>query len=327
MVKKLILWAIVIIFGTVLGFRGAAGLRETAMVDDMVPNQGRMVSTAMGDIYLEENGPADGIPVLLVHGSIGWAGLWRETSQALAAAGYRAIAFDMPPMGFSQRDAGHDYGRENQARRVLALVDALAIKPQLVAHSFGAGAATEAVMMAPDAFAGLVLVDAALGLGALDATPKLHWALRPQAVREALISLSVTNPLATKTLLAQFLHRKDRANDYYVGILQEPMALVGTTAEAAHWLPTLLVAPTDARSRKLENFAGIAVPVAIIWGEQDTATPPDQAHQLVEIISPGQPGGNVHLTMLPNVGHIPQIEDPAQFNAALISTLLGMENQ
>src|SRR5439155_11514028 len=117
---------------------------------------------------------------------------------ALAEAGYRVIALDLPPFGFSDRPG--TYRRTDQAARVADALSELGIERAIiVGHSFGAGAAAEFVLRNPQRSRGLVLVDAALGLtGSQDDAPA--W-LRPKWVRESLVSLTITNPLATTTLL------------------------------------------------------------------------------------------------------------------------------
>ncbi len=84
----------------------------------------------------------------------------------------------------------------------------------------------------PDRARALVLVDAALGLTATpsDAPALLH----PKWLREVLVSLTVTNPLATKMLLKSLIAKKDRALPEYVEILQRPSP--GRTAHPT--LPT-----------------------------------------------------------------------------------------
>lgn len=298
-----------------LGFRAAAWLRERATVAEAIPAEGRLVATAMGNVYVEEHGPAEGVPILLVHGSVGWARLWEDTSAALAGAGYRAIAFDLPPMGFSDRDPQADYGRVRQAGRILALVRALEIRPVLAAHSFGAGPGVEAVMRAPGTFRALVVIDGALGIGSHEQDAELPWPLRPAWLRELVLSATVTNPLLTKSLLALFLHRKDRANDRYAAILQRPGVLRDATGELARWLPSLLVPPRDAQSTRPEAYRALGVPTAVLWGREDTTTPLEQGEELQALV----PGAM--LTVLDDVGHIPQIEDPDAFNAALIGAL------
>jgi pimeloyl-ACP methyl ester carboxylesterase len=62
-------------------------------------------------------------------------------------------------------------------------------------------------------------------------------------------------------------------------------------------------------------ISSISPPVAILWGDKDTVTPLDQAQDL-QILLP-----RASLTILSGVGHIPQIEDPIAFNAALVEIL------
>ena len=72
--------------------------------------------TRSGGVFVQEKGPADGIPVVLFHGTAAWSELWRRTSDALAAAGFRVIALDLPPFGFSDRPGS--YTRQDQAARI-----------------------------------------------------------------------------------------------------------------------------------------------------------------------------------------------------------------
>ena len=163
-----LVWLIIALTLVLAAFRLAALWRE---VDDRVlhmPDEGSTVQTALGEVYIEQAGPEDGMPILLVHGSVGWSRFWFETTDALAAAGYRAISFDLSPMGYSERDPQGDYSRTAQATRITALTDALGIKPVLVAHSFGAGPGAEAVLRDQNKFAGLVVVDGAIGIGTQD---------------------------------------------------------------------------------------------------------------------------------------------------------------
>ncbi|MBA3908554.1 MAG: alpha/beta hydrolase [Rhodobacter sp.] len=301
---------------SLLGLRLAAILREIAILPDRIPAEGRIVETTLGPIYVEELGPDDGTPVLLIHGSVGWSRMWRPTQVALAAEGYRAIAFDMPPMGYSFRDPAADYSRPTQGRRVLALVEALEVKPIVVAHSFGAGAAAEAAMLDPAAFAGLVVVSGAIGLDG----PKggsLPWPLGNPFMRELAVSASVTNPYAMGPLLRLFLYRKESATPDVIDMLLEPTRRPGTTAAVADWLPSLLVPPEAALSTQPTSWEGLTLPLAFLWGDQDSTTPLAQGERLASLT--GAP-----LSILTEVGHIPQIEAPAAFQAALVAALADL---
>jgi hypothetical protein len=151
-ISKLLRWPIRILLGLLLllvvavaGFRLAAAFRETGTREALAPAAGRLVPTSSGGVFIQEKGPADGIPVVLFHGTAAWSELWFRTTDALAAANFRVIALDLPPFGFSDRPG--TYTRADQAARINDVLGALKAAPAvIVGHSFGAGAATELVM-------------------------------------------------------------------------------------------------------------------------------------------------------------------------------------
>ena len=312
------LTAAIIVTLVLVGFRTGALMRESESQLAAMPAEGRLLETASGHVYVEEAGPEGAPMVLLVHGSIGWAGLWRDTSATLARAGYRAVAFDLPPMGYSDRDRDGDFSRVAQGKRIADLARALEAKPILVAHSFGAGPALEAALRDPALFSGIVVVSGAVGMGQDGTGARLPLPLRLQALREGAVSVTATNPVAMGPMLRRFLHRKEAATPEVIAVLNRPMTREGTTAALAAWLPSLLLPPGNADSTDPAALARITIPAALIWGDEDTATPIEQAHALRDVL-PAAP-----LTVLEDIGHIPQIEDPEGFHAALLNTLADL---
>lgn len=309
---KLCLVVLLLVVAAIAAFRVAAAVRETASRDALAPSTGHWIATRSGDVFVQEKGPATGTPVVLFHGTAAWSELWRATTDALAGAGYHVIALDLPPFGFSDRPGS--YRRQDQAERVNDVLVRLNASPAvIVGHSFGAGAATELVLRFPDRARALVLVDAALGLTATpsDAPALLH----PKWLREVLVSLTVTNPLATKMLLTSLIAKKERALPEYVEILQRPLSRQNSTSDIADWLYYFAGSDRAAQSADRSAYARLKRPVAILWGELDTVTPLEQARDL-NVLLP-----QAHLTLLPGLGHIPQIEDPKTFNDALLKTL------
>ncbi|MDX3109392.1 haloalkane dehalogenase [Nonomuraea angiospora] len=76
-----------------------------------------------------EAGPADGEPVVLLHGEPSWSFLYRHVMPELAAAGLRAIAVDLIGFGRSDKPADqaeHTYARHVEWTRAL-LFDTLAL--------------------------------------------------------------------------------------------------------------------------------------------------------------------------------------------------------
>lgn len=319
MIAKILRWSVrgllaivLVAVVTVIAFRLAAFNRETGLRDVLAPSSGRLVKTDYGGVFVQEMGPATGIPVVLFHGTAAWSELFRRTSEALAAAGFRVIALDLPPFGFSDRPGG--YTRQEQARRIDLVLQQLGAPPAvIVGHSFGAGAATELAMRHPDRARALVLVDAALGLTAPPS--KVPAMAEPKWVREILVSLTITNPLATNMLLRSLIAKKERALPEYVEILQRPTTLRGTTSDIADWLHYFIGDDRGARSADRGAYAQLKIPVTILWGDQDTVTPLDQARDLAALLPQAK------LIVLPGLGHIPQIEDPAAFNEALLKAV------
>jgi 2-hydroxy-6-oxonona-2,4-dienedioate hydrolase len=70
-------------------------------------------------------------------------------------------------------------------------------------------------------------------------------------------------------------------------------------------------------STHADAYRALAVPTLVIWGDQDVTTPLGQGQRLVQVI----PGAR--LAVMPGIGHMPQIEDPAQFNRLLLAFLEG----
>jgi pimeloyl-ACP methyl ester carboxylesterase len=96
----------------------------------------------------------DGPAVLFVHGfPDGWRG-WRRQMAAVAAAGYRAISFDM--RGYGESSKPEDSALYTIFYNVGDLVGILAElgieRASLVGHDFGAAVSWSAAMMRPDLF-------------------------------------------------------------------------------------------------------------------------------------------------------------------------------
>lgn len=108
-------------------------------------------------IHALQCGPVDGLPVILLHGMKFQAETWRElgTLDALAEAGLRILAVDMPGFG---KSAASDVVPGEVLRRLyqhLGLSKAVLIGP-----SMGGRIALEFAIAHPQHIAGLVLVGA-----------------------------------------------------------------------------------------------------------------------------------------------------------------------
>src|ERR1700722_11525574 len=107
-----------------------------------------------GGISLHVTELGAGPAILFVHGFPDTAYTWRKQMQAVAAAGYRAIAPDMRGCGGSSAPADPTlYTPFQTVGDLVGLLDALQI-PQaiIVGHDWGANVAWNAAMMRPDRF-------------------------------------------------------------------------------------------------------------------------------------------------------------------------------
>lgn len=306
---------------------GTAALRETGTREALAPRSGRFVRALDVELFIQEVGPADGPLVLFTHGTGAWGEIWRETLDRVAAQGFRAVAVDLPPFGFSERPPSGDYTTATQGRRLAALLDELdAPQSTIVGHSFGARAALEAALLAPQRLKSLVLVDAAIGLYAANGTPVdvnaqigepgvLHAALGFAPISRPLVASTLTNPLLSRTLLQQLISRKEAATPRLVATLQRPLELQGSTAALAEWLQWFIRPDMPALSGHIESYSALTMPMLIIWGQTDTLTPLPQGRALAVQLPTSK------LIVLEGTGHIPAIEDPEAFNAALLEFL------
>lgn len=301
------------LIGLVLLLWLLAFVRET---DRHVPPTTMITQTSLGKVAATVTGPLDGPSILLVHGSAAWSGFWRDIAKHLGERGWRVIAVDLPPFGYSDHDPRARYDRTSQAQRLSDLLKALAGQPAVVlGHSFGAGAATELALRNPEQVSQLVLVDAALGTLDPKGPPASPGLLGSGLVARPLTAISVTNPWAIGPLMRSFISRKEAAAPW-LATLRQPMRRPGSTAAYAAWLPSLFATNDGGLSWRSAELAKIRMPVAIIWGETDTVTPIAQGENLARILRPKQ------FVRLPGTGHIPHIESPGAFTKALDGVLI-----
>ena len=97
--------------------------------------------------------------------------------------------------------------------------------------------------------------------------------------------------------------------------LPVPLKRDGYDAAISQWLPELLSPERVAASELPSSYRALKIPIIVIWGERDTITPLAQG-QYLKRITPG-----ASLTVLPGVGHIPQIETTSTFNELLVDQL------
>lgn len=113
--------------------------------------ESRRITSARLDTRVLFAGPADGVPVIFVHGNLSAATWWEDTMLRLPA-GFRAIAPDLRGYGMSDPAALVDArrGMKDFSDDLAALMDALGIKAaHFVGHSLGGGVLWQLLADAP----------------------------------------------------------------------------------------------------------------------------------------------------------------------------------
>lgn len=298
-----------LLVAAILFFTIQANLRETKTRQEAAPSTGRFVQAGDVELFIQEMGPADGQSILFIHGTAAWSGLWRETMTPLAEAGYRCIAIDIPPFGFSERPSIPSYDNASQAKRIIALMDALEIERAILfGHSFGGGATMETALMIPDRIDALILLDVgALNLNVQPAPQSgptaVELFLGTPAIRNPVLATTGTNPLFTKTLISAMVLDPDDVTQDKIEILQEPLVLEGATNTLGDWLKSVLGPQEISLTVNPENYESLTMPALIVWGDSDKVIPLKEGEYLQSIMP------NAELVVMKGVNHIPHVED------------------
>jgi pimeloyl-ACP methyl ester carboxylesterase len=262
-------------------FTWQATYRERLTRQEAAPSTGRFVAASDVELFVQETGPLNGPAVLFIHGTGAWSELWREPMTALAQVGYRAIAIDMPPFGFSEKPVQPRYSTEDQARRIVGLVHQLGLtRLTLVGHSFGCRATVEAASHLSNQTQALVLVDAAVGL-AIRPTPQDTGSLMSKVaaavfdvplLRRTIVAGTVTNPLMTRHLFQLLIDDPNDATDELVAVLQQPLAVHDSTVRLSDWMTAFLFgSDATALSRQPATYQAFA-PQPSCFGEKWTSS-------------------------------------------------------
>lgn len=255
--------------------------------------------------YLEAG---KGPPLVLLH-ALGESALdWRWVLPALART-HRVYAPDLPGFGGSGKSAA-DYSPAFFQRFVAAYLDALGVeRAALAGNSLGGLVALRLALSEPEKVGALALIDSA-GLGR-----EVAYALRlptlpgygELATYWSTVSPDVQRAWARALLL--FAHPGRVPPEWFEE--QSRLARLPGFLEAAL---TALRAQVNFRGQRevlLEQLPRLGVPALVIWGEYDRIFPVSQAREAVVCLQKG------FLDLIPDCGHLPQIERPERFVASL----------
>jgi len=224
---------------------------------------------------------------------------------------HRVYAPDLPGSGDSAKPAADRYSPAFFGRFVGAFLDALgAERAAVVGNSLGGLAGLRFALSEPERVTALGLV-AGAGLGR-KVSPALRslslpgygrvavaWGRRrPGAAQRALgrSALLFARPWRAPREWLKEQYRLARLPGFLKAQLATARAQVGIRGQ---------------REVLLDRLPDLQTPTLVVWGERDRVLPPFQAHEAITRL----PNGSLEL--MPDCGHLPQVEHPERFASSL----------
>lgn len=285
--------------------------------------QGQDLEMAYMDVAPE--GPPKGTVVLL-HGKNFAGDYWVETVRVLQAQGYRVVVPDQVGFGRSSKPLDLQYSFHALAGWTAGLLRALGVEEAtVVGHSMGGMVATRFALSHADLARGLVLVNP-IGLEDwqqltpyrdIDAWTERNRKATPEGVRAYM-----SKAYFDGAWRSEWDHLLAVQAGWAVGPDKEHMARLS----AIHY-DMIYTQPV------VHELAQLQEPTLLVIGERDRTAlnrdlvTPEQAAQLgrYEVLGERAAAAIPEATLveLPGIGHVPQVEAPEQWRAALLDFVAG----
>lgn len=283
--------------------------------------EGQVVRMAYMDI--PASGPANGRTAVLLHGKNFGGYYWKNTIDALASAGYRVVVPDQIGWGKSSKPDLH-FSFAKLAANTASLLDSLGIqKIILFGHSTGGMLAVRFARTYPQRVTALVLEDP---VGLEDYRLKI-----PPQTDETLFQdeLKNTDPEKIRAFFAHYFAHPDPDT---FGPLAEVQIRVAQSGEFPRWAKASANAYQMIYEQPvLYDYRLLQPPTLLIVGQEDHVavlisyatnemkSTLGHVAELAQEVIRQIPHGT--LVIVPNAGHIPHLEQPAQFHKAVLSFL------
>lgn len=306
-VLAMVLAGVILVFGWFYVTRNPERAKLDASVREAAG--GQYVRLSDGITHYEISGPADGPPVVLVHGFSVPSYIWDSTVVALTGAGYRVLRYDLFGRGFSDRpDVAYDADLVD--RQLGELLDSVGVREpaHFMGLSFGGFVTGTFTGRHPERVRSLTLIDPMAG----DVGP-LPWYLRLPAVGPMLWQALVVPGMADGQL-SDFVEparwpdwvARYRVQMQYRGFGR---ALWSTLEKAAGLSLDSLYATVGRQS----------FPVQLIWGTEDQTVPIALSEQVRQAIP------RIEWHPVERAGHLPHMERTDVVNPILVGFLRSVD--
>lgn len=250
------------------------------------------VQTSRLTFNIRTSGSADGVPVLLLHGSHATSRWWEPFFAILPDSIY-AIAPDLRGCGQSTHSQ-EGYEIEDQAEDIAELVQSLALSDfDLVGHGSGGAIAIEYALRYSQRLRSLILVDSV----------PIEGAFTPLQGLQLLSQMREDRPMLQKALSTLF----PSAPPPTMSEKEFESFFERLVDDAASMAPAAFTAVAEALGRwnRLEEAHRLTLPTLLLLGTEDVIIERDAATRSLLAI----PGAS-NLEILRGVGHSPMVESP-----------------
>ena len=241
--------------------------------------------------------------VLLLHGVGGGRSIWSAeasgSANAIADAGYCALAIDFPGYG----DTPGQPTLDAMVACVVAMAAELRVaRLVLLGHSMGGMVAQEVVARAPGVAQGLVLACTSASFGKADGA----WQAQFLAERLAPLDAGLGMAGMAERVVPGLVSPQAGA-----AAARTAMTIMSRVPEATYRVALPAIAAFDRRA----ELARIGVPTLLLAAEHDRTAPPEVMQRMAARVP------SAEYLCLPGAGHIANVEAPDAFNAAVVSFL------
>jgi pimeloyl-ACP methyl ester carboxylesterase len=272
----------------------------------------RRISGSTHELFVRQDGPADGKPVTLFHGFPTSSFDWAAVIPTLASSGYRVTTLDFLGYGSSDKPYPHAYSLLEQASLVEAVWQDLGIdRTALVAHDYGVSVAQEILCRDAGRIESMAWLNGGIfpDLHRPTDTQRLLSELNGDVAEDVLgetayraaILVVLGRPVSDRTLVDMWA---DFSRSRGARVAPALLGYMGERREhAARW------------SQAIESFTG---PQTFIWGPAD---PVSGSHVLPRIRDNVPSATIIVLDGPPPVGHFPEVEAPELVGPLLVKHL------
>lgn len=264
----------------------------------------RFASTRRARLSLVEAG--DGPPILALHGLGATKGSFLPTVAGLSRR-FRTIALDLPGFGDSSKPIAAAYDANFFAAACIELLDALGLeRVHLLGNSLGGRVALEIALRHPDRVGRLALLAPALAWRRPRPWVPLLRLTRPELGLVQLAPRGLVEAIIRPLIPGADEGWRAAGVDEFLRAYLTPAGRAAFYAAARH----IYLDEPHGKDGFWPRLATLRADALFVWGRQDRLVPIAFARHVADAVP--------HARQLElNCGHVPQIERPAQTNAAI----------